>query len=150
MWRPAHPSDDASIISMSLALFREDPSTHPMTAERIERTLEAFREDAARGRAVVFEAEGGLAGYALLTSFWSNEWGGRVCLIDELYLSPAQRGAGHGTELIEQLAAKSGLFPGDYVALGLEVTARNARAKALYERLGFKGGNVALFRPLRP
>jgi ribosomal protein S18 acetylase RimI-like enzyme len=57
-------------------------------------------------------------------------------------VSPAQRGRGHGSALIEQLARE------EHAAVGvqLEVTNGNARALALYSRLGFRAGNRLLRR----
>jgi ribosomal protein S18 acetylase RimI-like enzyme len=98
------------------------------------------------GRALVLHLEG-VAGYALLISYWSNELGGEVCAIDELYVAPAARGQGWGSHLIEALAAGSDLGFGDSVALAIGVSPDNTRARSLYERLGFRGKNISLARP---
>ena len=83
----------------------------------------------------------------LLVSYWSNELGGEVCAIDELYVAPSARSRGWGSHLIEALAAGSGLGFAGTVALALGVAPGNARARALYERLGFEGKNIGLARP---
>jgi GNAT superfamily N-acetyltransferase len=94
---------------------------------------------------VVFEAEGRIVGYALLINFWSNEYGGIVLNIDELYVVPERRGAGTGTAFLNYLAAG---HPGDCVALKLEVLPYNRRALRLYEKLGFeKSDRDFLIRP---
>src|SRR5207253_11358576 len=102
------------------------------------------------GRAAVLELDGRPASYALLISYWSNELGGDICTIDELYVEPAARSQGHSTALLEALAAHAAPYPPGAVALALEVTAKNARARALYERLGFAPGNLALRRRTAP
>ena len=78
-----------------------------------------------------------MAGYALLISFYSNELRGRVCVIDEVYVAPAFRGRGLGQRLLEVLGTRG--FPpfADAVALELEVSPKNERARALYARTGF-------------
>ena len=146
MWRIAASSDNESIVRMCLALYAEDPGPEPITAENIWRTLHALREKPMRGRAVVLELEGRACGYGLIISYWSNELGGDIDIIDEIYVEPPCRGQGHATSLIEALAAGTEPFASKVVALALEVTPDNLRARRLYERLGFKGRNVGLRR----
>jgi GNAT superfamily N-acetyltransferase len=55
---------------------------------------------------VVCDVESRTVGYALLISFWSNELGGEVCNIDELFVAPLYRGRGLATALLEELADK--------------------------------------------
>ena len=82
---------------MMHALYVEDPSTVSMTNEKIERTLAMLTRDPVRGVAVVFDRDGAASGYALLCAFWSNELGGEVCILDELYVVAAARGHGGAT-----------------------------------------------------
>jgi ribosomal protein S18 acetylase RimI-like enzyme len=133
-------------VRLGSALYEEDPSPDPVGSDHFEGTLAAFRDAPWRGAALVLELGGEVRGYALLVSFWSNELGGEVCDIDELYVAPEARGLGHGSKLLDALAAGSTLWPGRAVALALEVTPDNRRARALYERLGFAGKNVGLRR----
>jgi ribosomal protein S18 acetylase RimI-like enzyme len=146
MWRNATPADDDAIARTSLALYVEDPTPEqPQPTEAsVRRTLAALRAEPLRGRAVVLDVGGEVCGHAFLIAFWSNELGGDVCTIDELYVAPHARGAGHATSLIEDLA-RGRLYP-RAVALQLEVTPQNVRALALYRRLGFDGKNVGLRR----
>jgi GNAT superfamily N-acetyltransferase len=53
-----------------------------------------------------------VVGYALLMSFWSNEYGGELCNVDELYVQPAQHGRGLSTELLIRLGDDRTLWPG--------------------------------------
>ena len=148
MWRMAAPTDDESIIRMCLALYAEDPGLWPLPPDSMRRTLGALRDEPLRGRAVVLERDGRIGGYALIISYWSNELGGHLDVIDELYVDADLRGAGHATRLIEALAAGAASLGANAIALALEVTPDNVRARRLYERLGFQGKNLSLRRPL--
>jgi ribosomal protein S18 acetylase RimI-like enzyme len=149
MWRVAMISDDEAIVSMCMALNAEDPGPAPVRPDQMRRTLIKLREEPNRGRAVVCEVDGRAAGYALIISFWSNELGGDVCNIDELFVAPEYRGRGLATALFEQLSDRGqSLWPVRPAALALEVTPQNERARTLYERMGFRGKNLAMRRPL--
>jgi len=131
---------------MCLALYAEDPGPEPVPVENMGRTLGALRATPARGRAVVLEIDSRACGYALLIAYWSNELGGDIDIIDEIFVERPFRGRGHATSLIEALSAKTAPFASKVVALALEVTPDNLRARRLYERLGFKGRNLGLRR----
>ncbi|HXS17016.1 MAG TPA: GNAT family N-acetyltransferase [Polyangiaceae bacterium] len=137
-WRRAEASDSESIVAMCLELYAEDPGVRPVDAADVRRTLETLSAEPARGSAVVLDADGHCAGYALLVSFWSNELGGEICVIDELYVEPAARGNGHATELLRALSSGVGPVQRRVVALELESTPSNQRARSLYLRVGFK------------
>lgn len=151
-WRVATRADRRAIIALSLQLFSEDPGTFVLTARDIGRTLSTLEREPVRGCAVVAEDEVdgvvGVVGYALLCTFFSNELRGEVCTVDELYVVDAVRGRGVGSLLVRQLVEQRHFFPAA-VAFELEVTPRNTRARALYERLGFVPRKNASLRLLR-
>jgi len=137
MWRPAIPEDEPAVVALYLALNAEDPGTIPPDPARPRRTLALFRSAPDRGRCVVLEEGGSVAGYALLVPYWSNELGGVVCSLDELYVAPSARRRGRAGELLDLLAAGALGWP-DSVALHLTVSPSNERARALYARHGFR------------
>lgn len=136
--RDAGPDDHAAIAAMGVQLYVEDPGHRPVTADDVRRTLEHLLSHPTRGKVVVVEREGELGGYAILCAFWSNELGGLIAIVDELYVAPAHRGRGLGSAVVETVAAGGVAGFTDLVAVDLEVTPDNARARALYARLGFK------------
>jgi len=145
LWRPATPADDEAIVTMCLALNDEDPGPRPVEPAQVRRTLTALRTEPARGRAIVLEEAGAPVGYALLVSLWSNELGGEICNVDELWVAPHLRGKGYATTLLRSLMKGQGPWPGVPVAIELEVSLVNRRARALYEALGFEPyGNIML------
>jgi ribosomal protein S18 acetylase RimI-like enzyme len=150
-WRPATPADDPALIALGERLYAEDPTPEDPGPRSMARTLAALRADPRRGLALALDLGDGPVGYALLIAFWSNELGGDVITIDELYVAPPARGRGHSSALIEGLAAGAlgaERWPERPAALTLEVTPTNAAAMRLYERLGFRGKNLCLRRPL--
>lgn len=150
MWRWLRDGDDEQVIALCRALYREDPSPFPVPEEHTRRTLAVFRAEPSRGTAAVLELDGQVVGYALLVSFWSNELGGEICTVDELFVDRAHRGRGWGTDLLGSLGRAESVWPRQPVAIDLEVTGQNARARALYERLGFKPHkNTGMRRRLR-
>jgi ribosomal protein S18 acetylase RimI-like enzyme len=149
-WRVAAPADDDAIVAMCMTLNQVDPGPTKVSPEQVRATLGVFRREPTRGRALVLDQLGVAVGYGFLVSFWSNELGGQVCVLDELFVKPPYRGRGAVTELVEALAQESPLGLGRLVALALEVSDRNQRARELYERLGFEAGNRVMTRVLRP
>lgn len=147
MWRPATAEDDPRVAELYFALYREDPGTVLPDAARVHRTLALFRAAPARGRCLVLEEGGRVEGYALLVPYWSNELGGLVCTLDELYVGPEARGRGRGTELLALLAAGALGWEAP-VALELEVSRGNPRGRALYLRTGFRPVENEMLRKL--
>jgi GNAT superfamily N-acetyltransferase len=145
-WRPAREFDDDSLVEMSLALYAGGPPTRPVVEPQIRATLERFREEPLRGRAVVLDDGGEAVGYAFLVSFWSNELGGEICIIDEFFVRDGWRNRGFGSGLVKAIDAGGTVWPGRPVALELEVSPDNARAFNLYERLGFRVKRNATMR----
>ena len=146
MWRLATAADDEIFVTMCDDLSREDPAPGPVPPAHMRRTLDALRAEPLRGHILALEQDGAIAGYALLISFWSNEFGGEICNIDEIYIRPENRGRGAARDLIRGVQDGSGLWPRRPVAIELEVRPDNARAIAFYKSLGFVSGENAHLR----
>ena len=147
MWRLAEPGDDDSLVQMCLQLYDEDPGALPVHPENMLATLRVLRREPCRGRAVALEVEGQLSGYALLIAFWSNELGGDICEVDELFVVPERRNQGHGKSLFEAIS-RGDLWPTPIAGIALGVTPDNVRARRLYERLGFAAVGISMVRRL--
>jgi GNAT superfamily N-acetyltransferase len=145
-WRPARTDEDQAVVEMSVALYGDAAAAMGITPSRVHATLRKLRAEPVRGRVLVLDSRGILAGFCLLASFWSNELGGEVCVIDELYLKEDWRGFGHATALVEALKTDRSLWPARPVAFELEVSPRNPDARRLYERLGFRDKDNATMR----
>jgi len=115
-------------------LYEEDPSTKPITEKKIWQTIGELHNNPKKGKIVVFTKENLIIGYSILIFYWSNEYGGEVLHIDELYVKPEHRGHGVSTKFFRSLLRSEH----GAVALQLEVTASNKKALDYYKRLGFK------------
>jgi len=136
-FRPFREGDLAEMEEMSLALHREDPSGEGMSREKIRRTAEELRRRPDKGAILLFCAGRVVVGYAILIHFWSNECGGDIEIIDELYVKPSWRGKGICTAFLDHLSGVGG-GPVNMKGLKLEVTPANERAHAYYLRQGFE------------
>ena len=148
MWRLATESDEDVLVEMCLGLYREDPGPLPGDARHMRETLATLHREPWRGRAVVLDVGQHVVGYALLIAFWSNELGGEVCEVDELYVTRDFRGRGHGAALFEAIE-RGDVWPAPVVAVALGITPGNTRARRLYERLGFATVGVAMVKKFR-
>ncbi len=128
-------ADYGTISSMMRSLYSEDPGDRPMTAEKTLKTLQALTDHPNRGTILLLENDGRVIGYSVLINFWSNEFGGNILNIDELYIIKEYRSKGVGSDFIKYLGSTK--FAGA-VMLQLETTPGNLRARKLYKGLGFR------------
>lgn len=107
----------------------------------------AFREllaDDRLGSAWFVRVNAQPVGYVVMTLGWSIEYGGRVAVVDELYVLPEFRGHGIGRRVLAQMRAEA--RRAGIRKLFLEVESFNRRAKALYARTGFGDTRRTLMR----
>lgn len=143
-FKPFQVENLADLEPMMLELYREDPDGEPMTRAKIYGTIQELTRHPDKGRIVIFAVGRAVVGYAIIIFFWSNEFGGNILYVDELYVKSDWRNRGIATQFFEHLA---GAWPEAARGLKLEVTPSNKRALAYYRRLGFQPSeNIHLFR----
>jgi GNAT superfamily N-acetyltransferase len=133
-YRNVAHTDHAALVGLMRQLYEEDPAERHVPEENFARTLLELETRPEKGAVLVIDRDGQIVGYAVLINFWSNECGGNVLIIDELYVALPCRGQGIGADFVRHLIDNEW---NEAVAVRLEVTPRNARARQLYERLGF-------------
>jgi ribosomal protein S18 acetylase RimI-like enzyme len=132
-FRLAGPTDEATLLALMREFYAHERIEFVENAARA--ALRGLLEDDSRGRVVLIEPGGALAGYLAVTFGWSLEFQGRDAFVDELYLREPFRGQGLGTRALEvaaELCRAAGVR-----ALHLEVERGNHRAQTLYRRAGF-------------
>src|SRR5215813_6457266 len=140
-WRISQPNEDDLIVDMCLALNREDPGPRPVAVHQIRNTLMELRTNPLRGIIAVLDLEGRVEGYALLVAYWSNELGGEICNVDEIYVRPGWRRRGYGRALVE---ASPRLSAEQHRALAMLATAgRDGVTQSLLKAHGFGVSFVA-------
>jgi len=135
-FHPMQPNERALVENMILNLYSNDgqePNDY-MSREKIRPTLDRALTHPESLSVEVFKEQEQIVGYALLYTFWSNEYGGMVLTLDELYVLPHFRSRGISSSYIQTLEKHTS----STVLLALEVMPGNEKAKALYSRLGFK------------
>jgi GNAT superfamily N-acetyltransferase len=100
----------------------------------MQRTLAEFTANPIRGAVAVLEMRNKPCGYAVLVSFWSNEFGGEICAVDELFVEPEYRRSDFTTQFIQHLTrGDCVIWPRRTAMIIVEAYRTNPRAKALYE-----------------
>src|SRR3989338_1655678 len=133
-YRPMKKGEERIVRQYIKGLFLEDPTPQGMSDEKIKKTIKTLLKHKEKGTIMVFESEKELLGYAILINFWSNEYGGNIVYIDELFVKKEWRGKGVATNFIQYLVKKK---VNNAVSLFLEVTPQNKGAEELYKRRGF-------------
>ena len=132
--RAAGPGDVERLLEYIRALYAAD-GTIPFVREAAREAVERLIADSSLGRAWLIEANGEIAGYLVVVFGYSLEWHGRDAFVDELFVEPARRSAGIGTEALR--LAETACREAGVKALHLEVEHTNTRAQELYRRAGY-------------
>ncbi len=134
--RPAAPADVATILRFvrDLAVFEREPDAVTATAPMLAAAL--FGEQPA-AEAIIAEREGEPVGFALFFHNFSTWTGRRGLYLEDLYVTPAARGAGVGTVLLRHLAGVA--IDRDCARFEWSVLDWNADAIAFYRAMGAVG-----------
>lgn len=132
MIRKILPKDRAVYLRMAHDFYHSEAVLHPVPEEYFVRSFDEMMRSEEYMTGWIFEADGQIAGYALLCKSWCQEAGGRSVWIDELFVLPEYRNRGLGHEFFTAL---SEIEPA--ARYRLEIEPDNVRAEALYHRMGF-------------
>lgn len=134
MIRELTRQDEQDFCKMADAFYHSTGVLHPIPVEHHARTFEELMSNSPYIRAYIIEEDGKPAGYGLLALSYSNEAGGLVVWVDELYIMPAFQGKGLGQAFLQFIKREYG---GKAARLRLEIEPENEGARRLYAREGF-------------
>lgn len=135
--RDVREEDREELFSMAKELYGGGACDHEVPESNFEATLQECLRSREYARTLMLEDETGIVGYFMMSFTWSNEVGGKVVLLEELFFKDSSRGKGYGTEVFAWAERE---YP-DAKRFRLEAAPGNTKAIALYERLGYEGLN---------
>ena len=131
-FRKIRREDAAAYIEMATDFYNSPAVLHSIPQNYIENTVKAVLSGTPFADVYMFEENNTVVGYGLLAYTYSQEAGGTVCWLEEIYVRPAARGRGVGGAFLDYIC---GEVPA--ARFRLEVEPENLRVKSLYARHGF-------------
>lgn len=133
MIRRYTPNDRQTVYDMFVEFYNSPAVLHNVDTQFFKNTLDQLDAGSPYTELFLLEQEQSVVGYGLVALTYSNEVGGQVVWLEELYVRKEYRSCGLGREYFKFIfdnypAAKR---------FRLEVEPDNTRAISLYERLEF-------------
>ena len=132
-FRKIKREDVAAYVAMATDFYSSPAVLHSIPQKYIEHTAKTVLGGTPFADIYIFEKNGRAVGYGLLAFTHSQEAGGTVCWLEEIYVVPEVRSGGIGGDFIEFI--KESVPAARY---RLEVEPDNGRVKSLYRRHGFE------------
>ena len=133
MIRKITAADEADFLELTGQFYASDAVLHDIPEAHRRATFRELMRSDVYAEGYLLEQERKIAGYGLLSKTFSQEAGGMVIWIEELYLLPQYRGRGLGRRFIAFVESMPGV-----ARIRFEVEPDNDRALALYHRLGYR------------
>ena len=135
MVREIRKEDYQLYMDLSREFYDSEAVLHPIPESYREETWKEMMRSPEFVRGNILEKEGAPAGYGLTSRTFSQEAGGKVVWLEELYIRPEYRCHGLGKEFFRYVDEK--IAP-EVKRLRLEIEPENLRAKKLYLSLGYE------------
>ncbi|MBQ9886703.1 MAG: GNAT family N-acetyltransferase [Lachnospiraceae bacterium] len=135
MIRKINSNDREEYITLAKEFYRAGVTLEVIDTKNIELTFDEMMRSDEYAECYFIEDKGNTVGFALLAKTFSQEAGGMVIWLEELYIRPQYRSMGYGTEFFEYLEAN---MDSRVKRVRLEVEEENTRVVDLYKRMGFK------------
>lgn len=132
--RDFQANDQAVFLSMAKTFYAPPYVLHSVDSDNFKTTFKLIIDGSPFVRGLILTHEEAVVGYALLSFTYSNEVGGLVVFIEELYFMEAYRGQGLGHEFFSFIAEQ---YP-QARRFRLEVRKDNPAAYQLYLKLGYE------------
>lgn len=131
--RQINEKDRNIYLELVNEFYNSEAVLHPVDSINFETTFNTLISSNIYTEGYIMEEDKIIFGYCLLSKTYSQESGGMVCLLEELYVRDEYRSKGIGSKVIEFLKEK---FK-DYKRIRLEVEINNKRGIKLYNNMGF-------------
>ena len=151
MIRKLEEKDRQLYIEMAREFYHSDAVLHPVPDSHFAKTAAESLNGSRCAEIYILEYDSAPAGYALTARSFSQEAGGFVVWIEEIYIREPYRSKGLGREFFNYIEKeKDGDLgreffnyiekekDGDTVRIRLEVEEKNERAQSLYRQLGYE------------
>ena len=133
MFRKIQEKDKAFYINTANEFYDSNAVDHKVPCRNIENTFNELMRSNEYAECYIFEKDGEKAGYALLAKTFSQEAGGLVLWIEEIYILPQFRSLGLGGNFLKFIKENT-----KCARLRLELCPSNTRAYAAYQKHGFE------------
>ncbi len=134
MIRELKEQDKEQFITMVDSFYHSEAVLHAIPKEYILNTYNEIISGSPYAKAYIFEEQGEIAGYGQISLTYSNEAGGMVVWIEELFILEKFRGLGLGSAFLDFINKEYALTA---KRLRLELCESNKRAEKLYLRKKF-------------
>ena len=127
-------ADRSCYYDMSRAFYSSCAVDHAIAPGHFVKTADLALAASPLVRVLMIEQDGKIAGYGLLSFTYSNEAGGMVVWLEELYILPQFQNLKLGTGFLQWVLD---CYKNQVARFRLEVTPTNQGAARLYQKLGF-------------
>lgn len=125
---------EADFYEMCTQFFSSPAVCHPIQEECLKNTFQTALEGSPYMRGLMLVENDTTIGYLLLSFTYSNEVGGMVVWIEEIFIKEPYRNKGYGTKVFTWVKET---YQTSAKRFRLEVSPENEGAKALYQKLGY-------------
>ncbi len=127
--------DELDFLEMMKTFYRSKAVLSTIPEVHMKRTFEAIMDQTPYANAFILDHLGEAAGYIMVSITWSNEAGGLVLWVEELFIKSKFRGLGLGSKALEFIRKR---YQGKAKRFRLEISKDNKNVGKLYRLKGFK------------
>lgn len=135
MFRELTSEDKEIFISMVKDFYNSEAVLHSIPTANIHNTFKEAVSESPYVKVYLIESQEKTVGYGLISFTYSNEAGGLVIWIEELYIQEGYRGLGLGGEFLDFIKSK---FSNSAKRFRLEISEANISVKELYRKKGYE------------
>ncbi|MDY5577222.1 MAG: GNAT family N-acetyltransferase [Lachnospiraceae bacterium] len=133
--RKVEEQDKQVYMELVDQFYHSEAVLHPVEKEHYEITWKELMRSNDYLECFFIEKEGKTAGFLLLSYSFSQESGGKIAWIEEIYIQPEYQGQGLGKEFFRFI--EENIEP-KVTRIRLEIEPDNDGARRLYQSMGYK------------